>query len=434
LLIGTNSRTAGATVTTRAPVSRPRPRHRLFARPGILVRCCCMTALLSRGTALAQVLPSEPLVFGNGRVTIGGDISASYGSIDPGFFNYTDYEYSALRMVLIDLTAAVNAGDHFAFLGELRTENFGGVQPYAFYLRIRPWRDRSVDIQVGRVPPTFGAFPRRTYGTDNPLIGYPLTYQYLTSLRPDAVPANADELLAMRGRGWLANYSIGNPYRDRGVPLVTAFRWDTGVQVHIDHQWIEGTAAVTTGTVSNPVLSVNHSTKQLVGRLVFRPVPGLIIGTSAARGPFLTSSAVESALGPGHDNTFTQTAWGADLEYSRRYYLVRFETVVSSWTLPAIRPPFLDGPLRAIGTSVEGRYKVAPGLYVAGRVDHLGFNDITGTDIRESWDAPVTRVEAGGGYSLQRNLILKLSGQRDIRDGGRVPTATLFATQLVFWF
>ena len=54
------------------------------------------------------------------------------------------------------------------------------------------------------MPPTFGAFARRTYATDNPLIGYPLAYQYLTSLRPDALPANADELLRMRGRGWLS--------------------------------------------------------------------------------------------------------------------------------------------------------------------------------------------------------------------------------------
>ena len=41
---------------------------------------------------------------------------------------------------------------------------------------------------------TFGAFARRTYANDNPLIGYPLAYQYLTSLRPDAVPATADAL------------------------------------------------------------------------------------------------------------------------------------------------------------------------------------------------------------------------------------------------
>ena len=91
---------------------------------------------------------------------------------------------------------------------------------------------RAFDIQAGRVPPTFGAFARRIYASDNPLIGYPLAYQYLTSLRADALPVNADELLAMRGRGWLSSYSIGNPMPANGLPLASGFRWDTGVQVH----------------------------------------------------------------------------------------------------------------------------------------------------------------------------------------------------------
>jgi hypothetical protein len=38
------------------------------------------------------------------------------------------------------------------------------------------------------------------------LIGYPLAYQYLTSLRADSLPLNANELIAMRGRGWLSSY------------------------------------------------------------------------------------------------------------------------------------------------------------------------------------------------------------------------------------
>src|SRR5438445_5776950 len=46
---------------------------------------------------------------------------------------------------------------------------------------------KNFDVQIGRIPPTFGAFARRTYANDNPLIGYPLAYQYLTSLRADAL-------------------------------------------------------------------------------------------------------------------------------------------------------------------------------------------------------------------------------------------------------
>jgi hypothetical protein len=384
--------------------------------------------------ARAQTLPSEPIVFGGGRLTLGGDAAVSFAPQDPGFFNYTDYAHSALRMLRIDLTAALKADDHLSLLADVRSENIGSPRPYALYARIRPWTHRAFDIQIGRVPPTFGAFARRTYAADTFLIGYPLAYQYLTSLRPDAVPASADELLKMRGRGWLASYSIGNVTPSHGVPLVSAFTWDTGVQVHAATDRVEATASVTAGTLANPLFQDDNSGKQIAGRVAWQPVVGLILGTSAARGPFVSETAARGAVGGGNESRFTQTAWGADVEYSRDYYLVRFEAIVSDWTMPIVRPPTLDLPLRAVSTSIEGRYKIRPGLYAAARVDHLGFSDITGSTLTESWDAPVSRVEVGGGYSIQRNLVLKVSYQYDSRAGGRVHTLYLPAAQLLFWF
>src|SRR5262249_30800562 len=121
--------------------------------------------------AHAQTLPSEPIAIGDGRVTLGGGVSWAFGSEDPGFFNYTDYEHSALRMLRLDLSASVKASDHLSVLAEVRSENGEMPEPYGFYLRLRPWVNRSFDIQVGRVPPTFGAFMRRAYDADNPLIG-----------------------------------------------------------------------------------------------------------------------------------------------------------------------------------------------------------------------------------------------------------------------
>ena len=398
-------------------------------------------AFAAAGRLGAQVLPSGPVVLADGRLTLGGDVAVSFAPNDPGFFNYTDYEGSALRLLRLDLTAALNAGDHLAILCDLRSENAfehgfraDTPRPYALYVRIRPWANRAFDIQAGRVPPTFGAFARRTYASDNLLIGYPLAYQYLTSLRADALPSSADELLRMRGRGWLSNYSIGDLAPDRGVPLVSAFDWDTGVQAHLGTTLLDATAAVTAGTLARPLFTDDNSGKQVAGRLAFHPLPGLVAGASAARGPFVGRTAARAAAGDGSESRFTQTAWGADAEYSRDYYLVRVETVVSDWTLPIVHEPALALPLRAVSTSVEGRYKIRPGLYAAARVDRLGFSQIAGTARTDTWDADVTRLEIGGGFSLQRNLLLKLSYQYNRRDGGRIRTLSLPAAQLLFWF
>jgi hypothetical protein len=103
-------------------------------------------------------------------------------------------------MLRIDVNATVRANRFLSVLAEVRSENGESPHPYGVYVRLRPWPKRAFDIQAGRIPPTFGAFARRTYANDNILIGYPLAYQYLTSLRPTRLPANADELLQMRGR------------------------------------------------------------------------------------------------------------------------------------------------------------------------------------------------------------------------------------------
>jgi hypothetical protein len=409
----------------------------------MLPRVARLTSLFWLGAislASGQALPSEPIAFADGRVVVSGDVSASYASSsDPGFFNYTDYDHSALRLLRIDMTAAVKAGPHFTVLGEIRSENLGTVRPYALYLRIRPWTTRDFDIQVGRVPPTFGAFARRTYANDNPLIGYPLAYQYLTTLRPDSVPVSADELLRKRSIGWLLKYSIGNQELDHGVPLVSAFRWDSGVQAHATAGMLSATAAVTTGTISNPLFSDDNHGRQFAARVEARPAIGLILGTSFARGAFIAQAAARAALGDAPEADFLQTAWGGDAEYSRDHYLLRVETIVSHWDVPIPAAPVgqvaLQSPLGAASVSVEGRYKLRPGLYAAARYDHLGFSELTGRAGALPWDAPVTRVEIGTGYSIQRNLLLKVSFQDDSRDGGPLPPAArIVSAQLVFWF
>jgi hypothetical protein len=88
-----------------------------------------------------------------------------------------------------------------------------------------------------------------------------------------------------------------------------------------------------------------------------------------------------------------------------------------------------------VSLSTEGRYKLRPDFYVAARYDHLGFGDLTGQNGSLPWDAPVSRIEVGAGYSIQRNLLVKGSFQHDDRDGGRLLRSEhLVAAQLVFWF
>ena len=154
-----------------------------------------------------QDLPSGPISLANGVVTLGSDISVSMtpqDDTDGAWFNYTDYEHNALRLFRIGVTADVRVTERISMLTEVRSENGNSVKPYALYVRVRPWRDRPIDIQGGRIPPTFGAFVRRDYGAGNPLIGYPLAYQYLTSVQAGRT-AGIERRRHPHARPWLAS-------------------------------------------------------------------------------------------------------------------------------------------------------------------------------------------------------------------------------------
>ena len=383
--------------------------------------------------ALAQ-LPTEPLTLGDGRVVIGADVTVTFASSDPGFFNYTDYEYSALRNFRAGVTAEYRATAWLQFLGELRMDHGDRLQPFALFARIRPWPARRFDIQVGRIPPTFGAFGRSAYGTANILIGTPLAYQYLTSLRPDALPGTTDDLLRMRGRGWLASYPIGNQTADRGLPFVNSVRWDTGVQVHGVNGMIEWTGAVTSGSLSNPRVRDDNDGRQVAGRVVLRPAPALAVGASAARAAYLSTS-LESALGESRSvGDGLQEAYGVDAEYAIGRFLARSEVLWSSWTLPVGLTSADNERLAATSMLVESRYRLLPGLQLAARIERLGFAELPTATGPVAWDASVRRIETGIGYSIIRNVTLKASWQRNLRDGGRVRRDSLWAGQIVYWF
>ena len=390
--------------------------------------------VLAAESATAQVLPEQPISLAGGHIVLGAEVTATLAPDDPGFFNYTSYEYSALRNLRLSLAAEVRANDHLQLLGEVRLDQGHVLEAYGLFVRLRPWPARRFDIQAGRIPPTFGAMSRSSYGSGNILIGQPLAYQYLMSIRPDALPATNDDLLDMRGRGWQSNFPVGNIAEAPGLPMVNTSHWDTGVQVHGLSGSFEWTGAVTAGSLSDPRFRDNNTGRQAAGRLVARPTVALALGASASRGAWLNRNIDDAVAGVDAGNRSRQTAFGGDAEFSTGPLLVRGEVIRSTWTLPPIATLALTDPLAATSMLVEGRYKIAPGFYLAMRGERMDFSRITGEHGPDTWEARTWRFETGVGYSITRNIQVKASWQRNERDGGRVRRDSLLAGQVLYWF
>lgn len=423
--------------------------------------------------ARADFLPSRPISLWNDRLIVSGDATLTIGTADHGYFNAIDYSHDAFNLLVFGMTAELRAHDRFSVLGQvvdeigLRDREFGPtdrhiLRPYALYVRVQPMADRPFFVQAGRIPPVFGSFARQEYGAANPLIGLPLGYHYPTVVRADVAPTSVDDLAANRGEGWYVRYPRASFDGAQGVPLLSARRWDTGVQVRVGDGKLEAAAALTNGTLAKPLTVDDNGGKQVSARLGYRPSAAVSLGVSVAQGEFVGDDA-RAALAPAQeDRRYRQRAFGVDGEASRGYVLLRGELIVSQWATP-----FVSGEpeqqLDAWAAWLEGRVKVSPRWTVAARGEHLSFSALrlapaprdgapgdgtgggtaydpyapgpgTGSGLAPSWDAPVTRVEIGASYLLRRNVKVKAAWQYNWRGGGRVRRDGLAALQLGYWF
>ena len=231
---------------------------------------------------------------GLGRhVSAGGEMTAILGRRDDvAFFNYSDYERNILRMARLRLFGEWRAASRLSAIGELRTEN-DDVMVAALYARWQPFTSHDLYVHAGRIPPVIGGFGRHAYGRDNIVVGQPLAYQYLTSLRPDAVPNTVEDLIRMRGRGWQPSFPVGANTIATGVPLVSASRWDTGVSGIWRRDRFEMSAALTRGSPAVPVVDDENGGLMWSGRLAARLTHGITIGVSGARGQWLTNDVLD---------------------------------------------------------------------------------------------------------------------------------------------
>ena len=305
-----------------------------------------------------------------------------------------------LRQFRLGISTELRASERLAVLADVQSENLDAPHVYALYLRVRPFAGRRFDLQAGRVPPVFGRFARSGYGGDNPLIGYPLAYQYLTTLRPDAVPNGAAGLLAVKGSGWLVGWNGDYESYAAGLPLVTARRWDTGVQARSRSDRLQAAPPPSPRARSGTRGCATTTTASRSRRaLTWRVGPDLAVGVSGARGaPIWRARCTTRCRRRSAAGRSRQRAAGADLEYGRGHWLLRAEGVWNAWDAGARTAPSTTRTWTSRALSLEGRYRLGPGVHVAARFDRLDFGDITGPAGPASWDAPVWRLETGAGY------------------------------------
>jgi hypothetical protein len=291
-----------------------------------LVRAAgCAAALLLAREVSAQTLPSEPLTFGGGRIVVSGDAAVSVAPEDEGFFNYSDYEQTTLRQVRFGMAASVRVSDRYPCSASCVPRTSSTSRP-----------SRCTPDPTASQPPVRRADRPDSTDLRQLLAAYLRARQSAHRLpdrlpvpdvaAPDSVPADLDELVRMRGRGWLSSFSWAIPTRTGACRSASAFTWDTGVQASGGWNMVAAAVSVTTGTASNPLVSDDNSGKQMSFRTTVTPALGLVLGTSYTRGEFLDRH-VQSLLSIRTRTTSISARLRVDVEYSRDHWLARAEVL-----------------------------------------------------------------------------------------------------------
>ncbi len=311
-----------------------------------------------------------------------------------------DSQFDSYRLRMF---AAAAVSDHLDIFTEALWNEDVGVVPFGAYATFHPSPVKDVNVEAGLIPWPIGDWAPRSTSDKNPLIGFPLMYQYHTSLRQDIIPPTADDLLSQAGEGEEGvNYGAGNDYS--GMPIVYDQWWDFGAVLLGSARPFEYSIGFVNGSPGFPSPGEDHTPgKSLLGRVGLAPMPGLRFGVSGSYGPYLNEESVKSSLPTGTDaGDFNQILGMADFEYSIGHADFHAEGFMNTWETPTV------GDLKVHGGYAELKYALPAGFFVAGRYNIMRFSDVkdsTGASL--SWDSDVDRLEVGGGYRLSKGVTAK---------------------------
>jgi len=282
-------------------------------------------------------------------------------------------------------------------------------------------------IKVGQMASAFGSFPLRYDDRDNPLIDHPLSYTTQLPIRGDQLICNTGELL-QQSYGSVAGGCGGVPGRGPGLIPVTLYGLP-GFEVEAAAKHYDLRTQITMrspSTSSHWTTRFSNLTSTLGAGFKFRP--GLRIGVSGFRGPYLDQS-VASALPSGADiRGYTAHGVGVDGQWAQGRFSARAEWQHFQFGAPNFATP----PSASFGYG-ELKTVLTPRFYVAARGGALSTGSVTDAygATAGSFAPSLTSLELGGGVWLSRQMLFKASYGWLHTDGQTNNRNNVFGVQLV---
>ena len=274
-----------------------------------------------------------------------------------------------------------------------------------YALRVTPWDDGRLSLQIGKFATVVGNWTERHLSWDNPFLTAPLPYENLTGVWDGAA---ADSIGTLQGWAHVSPDFFNRQTPDDvdkhlRIPVLWGPSYASGLSVAGQLGHFEYAAEVKNASLpSRPkywdgtVLQWQHPT--FSGRLGYRPNAMWNLGFSASTGTYLQPEARPSlALGADFDD-YRQTVLGQDISFAWHHWQVWAEFFESRFEIPGV------GNADTLSYYIEAKYKFTPQLFGALRWNQQLFADIDG--LRTGRD--IARLDAALGYRFTAHTQLKL--------------------------
>ncbi|MFO0893645.1 MAG: hypothetical protein U0574_01650 [Phycisphaerales bacterium] len=291
-----------------------------------------------------------------------------------------------------------------------------------------PFDDPVLRLKGGTFATCFGQWVNRHFSFQNPLITAPLMYDWEGTVADGMGGVSATPPLpAFLNR---KNLPTNVP---AWLPIVWGPSYASGAGANGHLEWLDWAFEVKNASLSSRPSEWAFWERSLAyptvtGRLGVRPSAEWTLGVSASSGSYLSQDAIDTLPSRFDASDATQRVLGADVSWAHGPFEVWSEMAFSTWTTPT------QGALTSFSWFVEGRWKLTPELWLAGRFNQQVYDDIASPFGQTPWANDVWRAEAGIGMKLGRFILLKAQYSRAEEQGPVRQGQDLGAFQLVILF
>src|SRR5881296_1520518 len=299
------------------------------------------------------------------------------------------------------------------------SEHGAEVRLDEYALRVTPWEDGRLTVQIGKFATVVGNWVPRDLSCENPFINAPLIYENVTSIQDKSAPVSP--LYFIYGPYYYEKYAFN--------PVIWGPSYASGISVsgrldRFDYAVEMKNASLSSRPESWNVTENGFEHPTFSGRLGFRPNEAWNLGFSASEGPYFRREA-ETTLPPGRDiGDYREFVLGQDAGFAWRHVQVWVEFYEARFEVPRV------GNADTFAYYVEAKYKFTPQFFGAIRWNQQLFGDVSNPNSGSiRWSDDLARIDLAAGYRLTSHTQLKVQYDFQHETTGPGDNNHLFAAQ-----